>query len=607
MTSVSDPHSVPAQAASGRSARPDARPAPGVGRVGADGSFERLDAGGSDLVLDATVRRWARLMLLTRRPAASFVWITGSGRWAQVDLVVPPTGADSPAAVTFSVAEVDPPYGLTVRELDVLTLLAGGLTNASVAGYLGTSSRTVGKQVEALLEKLGQPSRGAAAAFAVDTGLLRLPVPGGCAELSALTLGMLDALDHGQGRPPRFAGAPKAPDRRFAPRPLAVGLVAPSLGPYGADGEEMRAGAELAVAELNARGGVGGRPVDLEVFALDNRDPDSVDTAFAAAGEGELAALLGGYLLTDERRTYEYAAELGIPYLHLGTSDLQASWVAAEPNRFGNVFQTGPRRSNYLPGFLRFAADTARTGDWRPRRRTLAVVETAFPDSEILPPGAADLLESAGWQIDFRLRVGPASDWDAVLAEVRRTEPAALLLGNHPPAAVARFQRAFVRDPSPTLLYNLLTPSVPAFLTAAGTAAEGVVWASATGRYGDERGAAFARDFLRRHGRKPGHALASAAYDQVRMLAQAWTVADAPRRPGATMAALRNEVHRGVNGSYYLGGPGQTNAAYPDENPDPSLAQAPLVFQIQRGVSRTIHPAPYAETVFRRPPWLRDS
>ncbi|WP_016905617.1 ABC transporter substrate-binding protein [Streptomyces xiaopingdaonensis] len=578
-----------------------------MARLDPGGTYERLDVNGCDLVLCDRVRRWAALMPATGRASVSFVWIGDEGEWAHVDLAVPPPVDGEDASVTVAVRTGGPPYGLTARELDVLTLLAGGLTNTAVAHYLGTSPRTVGKQVEALLDKLGQPSRSAAAAFAVDSGLLRLPVPAGCAELSALTVGMLDALDRGQERLPRFAGAPRT-IRSYALKPLTVGLMAPLLGDYGTDGLELRRGAELAVAELNTLGGLSGRRLRLETFALDNQDADSIDAAFDAAGDGDLAALVGAYLLVDERPSYERTAEYGIPYLNVGSSDLQAAWVDSEPSRFGNVFQAGPRRSNYLRGFLHFADEAAAARVWRPEKRTVGIVEPALTDSEILPGGGAELVEAAGWHVEFRLRTeAPYDDWSQVLALLRRTSPGALLLGNHPPAEMAAFQRAFAADPAPTLIYNVYTPSNPVYLADAGPAAEGVVWASVTGRYGDAKGAAFARAYTRLHGSAPGHGLAGAGYDQLHILARAWSTAQHPGRPDETVTALRHLVHRGVNGAYFLGAQGQTNAAYPDENPDPSLAQAPLVYQVQGGVSRPVHPAPYARAAFRLPPWLREA
>ncbi len=58
------------------------------------------------------------------------------------------------------------PAGLTDRQVEVLTLLADGLTNAEIAARLVLSVRTVDRHVAAVLEKLAVPTRRAAAAMA---------------------------------------------------------------------------------------------------------------------------------------------------------------------------------------------------------------------------------------------------------------------------------------------------------------------------------------------------------------------------------------------------------------------------------------------------------
>jgi DNA-binding CsgD family transcriptional regulator len=60
------------------------------------------------------------------------------------------------------------PAGLTDRQLDVLSLLAEGLTNADIADRLVVSVRTVDHHVSAVLQKLGVDSRQEAAAQALD-------------------------------------------------------------------------------------------------------------------------------------------------------------------------------------------------------------------------------------------------------------------------------------------------------------------------------------------------------------------------------------------------------------------------------------------------------
>ena len=73
-----------------------------------------------------------------------------------------PRGPRAPAA----------PAGLTARQLEVLALLAEGLSNAQIAERLTVSAKTVDHHVSAVLSKLGVPSRGLAAAAARRDGFL---------------------------------------------------------------------------------------------------------------------------------------------------------------------------------------------------------------------------------------------------------------------------------------------------------------------------------------------------------------------------------------------------------------------------------------------------
>ena len=64
------------------------------------------------------------------------------------------------------------PAGLTARQLEVLVLLAEGLTNAEIAERLVVSQRTAEHHVAAVLMKLGATSRREAAQHAVELGLV---------------------------------------------------------------------------------------------------------------------------------------------------------------------------------------------------------------------------------------------------------------------------------------------------------------------------------------------------------------------------------------------------------------------------------------------------
>ena len=64
------------------------------------------------------------------------------------------------------------PAGLTLREVDVLELVAQGLRNAEIAERLFVSEKTVGHHVSAILRKLAVPTRGHAAAEGARLGLI---------------------------------------------------------------------------------------------------------------------------------------------------------------------------------------------------------------------------------------------------------------------------------------------------------------------------------------------------------------------------------------------------------------------------------------------------
>ena len=83
-------------------------------------------------------------------------------------------------AVAYALEEGDPvevlpldphPGGLTDREVDVLRLVAAGLTSAEVGQRLFLSPRTVDWHLSSIYAKLGVRSRTEAARFAIRHGL----------------------------------------------------------------------------------------------------------------------------------------------------------------------------------------------------------------------------------------------------------------------------------------------------------------------------------------------------------------------------------------------------------------------------------------------------
>jgi HD-GYP domain-containing protein (c-di-GMP phosphodiesterase class II) len=69
-------------------------------------------------------------------------------------------------------ARVQRPSGLSDREVEVIRLLARGLTNKEVGIELGVSTKTAGNHVQHVFEKVGVTTRAAAAMYAMQHGLV---------------------------------------------------------------------------------------------------------------------------------------------------------------------------------------------------------------------------------------------------------------------------------------------------------------------------------------------------------------------------------------------------------------------------------------------------
>lgn len=77
-----------------------------------------------------------------------------------------------PTTVPPSPKAAPPPDGLTVREVEVLRLVAQGLTDAQVAQQLVISPRTVNTHLKAIYGKIQVSSRSAATRYAIEHQLI---------------------------------------------------------------------------------------------------------------------------------------------------------------------------------------------------------------------------------------------------------------------------------------------------------------------------------------------------------------------------------------------------------------------------------------------------
>lgn len=566
--------------------------------IDAEGRMVAIEAGDAGQ-LDEELLGIVRDMIAARIEHAAFVWAPAGARVPRLFSIAGHQrgGNLAPSAVVTAVPCGELPFDLTMRELDIITLVAVGLSNAAIAERLSLSTRTVTTHVEHIMQKLGAASRTAAAAAALDGGLVKLPFPGEMGDFSVLALGR--ALTR------RQAGTASRP--RPVKRPLLIGAALPLSGHAAEDGEEMVNASQLAIDEINARGGIDGRRVELAVADVDIFDVDSVRAAFTQMADQEADAITSGYLAHQDL-AHEVIADAGGIYLHAATLAAMERRVSQDPGRYGRIFQVCPSDSHYGPRFVQFMEELRVSGQWVPSSRRLVIIQSGWDLTDLGLAEAAALADRLGWQLEV---MRPAGDsklaWSAMAERIRSLEPGAVMIGHYLVDGTVGFLDAFLAEPSDTLVYSLYAPSVPKFYERMGDRAEGLVWATVTGTYSDPLARAFATQYANTFGRLPGRSHAGIAYDRVQLIAQAWRLAENPRDRDAVTKELRRIVYRGVNGAYYFGDTSQTAQTYAGTGSDPSLSLAHLIFQIQRGQQRILSPHPYTDGDFVPQSWLTRS
>ncbi|WP_406319526.1 ABC transporter substrate-binding protein [Streptosporangium sp. NBC_01639] len=507
----------------------------------------------------------------------------------------------------------EPPWGLTSREHEALTCVAVGMTNPEIAGHLGCAARTVATHVEHILAKLGAPSRAAAAALAVAEDALLAPLPrwagSGITAVARVTRDQDDAAEPAPPPTTDRSGPPsgtvrRSPTTRSAGRrPIRLGAIYPLDGPRRFDALAMRRGAAIAVDELNARGGIGGRRLDHLVTEVSgDSDADLLAAVDHLRAHNVDAITLGNVSPRHHLGAITLAAEYRAPLIHSMVSPDITEHVYDNPGVLGQTFQVCATETAYLSGFVRTLDLLTGSGQWNPpNRRLVALVREGGHDAGhgvVLD----ELAATHGWDL---VTVLPIPDtgvpWPDVVASVQRDDPAAVFVCTYVEEELRRFLQEMRKARSRSLVHTVWTPTIPHFEDRMGGLAEGLLWSTVIGTYGDPVSARFMHRYRRAFGEEPGSGSAAIHYDMIHMLAGAWAAVDRPWDFGAVVRSLRETVHRGAAGPYYFGGRGQRALAYPDDTWDASLAHAHLVHQVQGGRSQVIAPVEIAQRRFQPP------
>ena len=265
-----------------------------------------------------------------------------------------------------------------------------------------------------------------------------------------------------------LVGLPAVRTTGAPPSTAQLGAVVPLTGRYASGGGQVKAGYELAAADINARGGVqvGTRRVPLDLSILDDEsDPTKTVSRLEALASQGAVTLLGGFGSDLHAAAAAVAEKDKIPYCGVAFA-----LHAIHEHGFRYLFSPFPKSPDLAIETYRFLNDRI-PPDRRPRRLAIFQERTDW-GRELGGIWTARSREN-GYEVVLRAEYTPISrDFSDIILRAKNAGADAVFSVPTPPDGIALIRQMKELDFAPKLIMMI-------------RAADAVSWTQSLGKDGD--------------------------------------------------------------------------------------------------------------------------
>lgn len=311
-----------------------------------------------------------------------------------------------------------------------------------------------------------------------------------------------------------------------------IGIVAPMTGQLASEGKDMENAIKLAVAALNAKGGVLGNTITT-VTADDACDPQQGATAGSKLASSGVVAIVGGYCSGAVLPTLKIYGDAQIPFVIVSANSTKL--VSGNPGNTFLINSTGDAQAATAIGLFN-----------KRGFKTIAIVDEGDAYSSDLAKLTGTEFEKAGGKVVAQETVAAGEqDFSALVSRLKAAKPDVIFwtaYHNGGALLTKQLRQAGVRAPIVLGDGN----NSPDYLKIAGSAAEGVMMLSPPALDFLPSVAAFKQEYIKANGRDPG-AYAALSYDATLLTGDAIKRAGSTD-PAAIIAALKTSDFDGLAG-----------------------------------------------------------
>lgn len=261
--------------------------------------------------------------------------------------------------------------------------------------------------------------------------------------------------------------------------PLKIGAPIPRTGPYVANAVAFDRAITFAVEELNAKGGVLGRPLEIVYFDTVDIAPERVELAANALNAEGVVSAHGGW--SGAGGDVKSFGKYDFPYFMNDCSQSSKSVMLENPKEYANVFMVGDIEKSYAREYFNGMEALEKDFGYKYPNKNIALIAAPDPWSQGIQTGIVEVAKEKGWNVVMRETVPYGTvEWGPIMAKLRALKPAPAWLQVEiiSPREVVTFFRAFMKKPTNTLLNYGYSGNSPEFMSMMGKDADGIILAS---------------------------------------------------------------------------------------------------------------------------------
>jgi len=396
------------------------------------------------------------------------------------------------------------------------------------------------------------------------------------------------------------APAEPAPAEPVVREPIKVGAPLPITGAMAGDGVGYFQGISFAIDEINAKGGLLGRPLELIVFDTKDLAPERLMTAAdQLVGSDKVDSAHGGW--SGWGGDIKAFGKYDVPFFQYDESESSRDVMISDP-AYSNVWMLGDIEKPFGIEIFELMERLETEGDYTYPNHKVALISADDAWGTKVKSGIMEQALESGWEvaIDEVVPYGTL-EWGAILSKVRAAEPAWIEVEIVSPPDIIAFFRQFMEEPTNSLINFGYSMVPPEFIQTIGTEGDGIIGATINGGMPLPVPPAEAQDWLDSFQQKygnPPQAGSPNVYCGVMIWAEAVEAVGDVTDYDAINAYIGSHAFEPI--------PGLGIYEFDDEQKLPISDSSPVPhFQVQDGKLTTIwYGGPYRDYEFQTPSWI---